>query len=344
VANNAARRTTLRQVADRAGVSIATASRALNGLVASSESAERVRAAVSDLGYIPNEAARSLRSERTMTIGVAFFSLKLPGALDLLGGLSRILDEHGYTLLIAETDGHSSRFDVILERFLERRVDALLCVNPDGLGAVLSRYRDAGVPAIALISRGRGANSLPLLAPGLEPAATEAIVRLELLGHRRVCAILPGGERGPFRGVWDRLRRSKLQVEAVNPFSPGYDPHRVVSGFRSQGTTAVISTYPVAFQVMRAGRIEGLSVPEDLSIVSVGDEPGQSTWLETPLSAISVDLSALGRAAAATAISWLKGTPPQRNELVPASTWVERSSTSPAPRVRDLCGSWPREC
>lgn len=335
MANSPTRRTTLRQVADRAGVSIATASRALNGSVASLESAERVRAAVSELGYIPNEAARSLRRERTMTIGVAFFSLKLPGSLELLGGLSQTLDEHGYTLLIADTDGHTSRFDVILGRFLERRVDALLCVNPDGVGSVLNRYRDAGVPAIALISRGRGANWLPLLAPGLEPATTEAILRLESLGHRRVCAMLPGGEGGPFRAVWSRLRGSKLEVEAVNPFAVGFDPRRVVSGFRSQGTTAVISTYPVAFQVMRAGRMEGISVPEDLSIVSVGDEPGNSTWLETPLSAISVDLRALGRAAAAAAISWLKGTPPDRNELVPASAWVERSSTAPAPRVSD---------
>jgi len=318
-------------VADRAGVSIATASRALNGAVASVESAERVRAAVSELGYIPNESARSLRNERTMTIGVAFFSLKLPGALDLLGGLSQALDEHGYTLLIADTDGHASRFEVILGRFLERRVDALLCVNPDRAGAVLNRYRDAGVPAIAVISRGRGANWLPLLAPDLEPATTEAILRLESLGHRRVCVLLPGGESGPFRAVWSRLRRSTLEVEAVNPFAVGFDPLRVVASFRSQGTTAVISTYPVAFQVMRAARAEGLTVPTDLSIISVGDEPAHSAWLETPLSAVSVDLGALGQAAAAAAISWLKGTPPRRNELIPASTWVERSSTAPAP-------------
>jgi LacI family transcriptional regulator len=270
-----------------------------------------------------------------MTIGVAFFSLRLPGAMDLLGGLSQTLDQHGYTLLIADTGGHRSRFDVVLGRFLERRVDALLCVNPDRVGPVLSRYQDAGVPAIALISRGRGANWLPLLAPGLEPATTEAILRLESLGHRRVCAMLPGGEGGPFRAVWSRLRRSSLEVDAVNPFAVGFDPHRVVSGFRSQGTTAVISTYPVAFQVLRAGRMAGISVPEDLSIVSVGDEPAHSAWLETPLSSISIDLSALGRAAAEAAIRWLKGVPPLRNQLVPASTWVQRSSTAPAPRVRD---------
>ncbi len=68
------RRVTLQHVADRAGVSIATASRALAGSVASAASAERVLAAATELGYIPNEAARSLRAARTMTIGVAFFT------------------------------------------------------------------------------------------------------------------------------------------------------------------------------------------------------------------------------------------------------------------------------
>jgi LacI family transcriptional regulator len=164
------RRATLQQVADRAGVSIATASRALSGAVASAESVERVRAAVSSLGYIANDAARSLRSDRTMTIGIAFFSLKLPGALEMLESLSRALDTRGYTLLIADTAGDESRFDVILERFLQRRVDALICVNPDAVGPVLDRYPESGVPAIALMSRGRGASLLPLLVPTLQPA------------------------------------------------------------------------------------------------------------------------------------------------------------------------------
>src|SRR5580698_4212384 len=67
---------TLHQVAARAGVSIATASRALNGLAVSAPAQNRVRQAVAELGYVANEAARSLRSDRTLTMGLIFFDLR----------------------------------------------------------------------------------------------------------------------------------------------------------------------------------------------------------------------------------------------------------------------------
>ena len=109
MANHASRRATLREVAALAGVSIATASRAINGAVASPAAAARVLAAVTQLGYFPDRAARSLRKNRTMTIGVVFFSLKLPGALEMLAALSQKLEEREYTLLIADTGGRAPR-------------------------------------------------------------------------------------------------------------------------------------------------------------------------------------------------------------------------------------------
>lgn len=328
------KRTTLQQVADRAGVSIATASRALSGAVSSPESRERVRAAVHDLGYIPNEAARSLRNERTMTVGVAFFSLKLPGALDMLESLSGVLDAEGYTLLIADTRGRPEKFDVILKRFLERRVDALICVNPHGLDKAIDDYLGAGVPAAALISRGRGAKALPLLTPDLQGAANEAISRLEELGHRRILALLPAGERGPFQAVHRRLRLSGTAVtDFQDPFAPTFDPAATVRDLvETEGRpTAIISTYPVALRVLAAARQQGIPIPARLSVVAISDEPATIELMESPLSAIHVDLGELGKAAANTILGWLSGEEPPRTTLVPAATWVERATTGKAP-------------
>ncbi len=321
---------TLRQVASLAGVSIATASRAINGSVASPEATARVRAAVTELGYLADSAARSLRNNRTMTIGAVFFSLRLPGALDLLAALSRQLDEHGYTLLIADTDGRPARSEVILRRLLERRVDALLCVNPHGAGPVLRLYEERGIPALALISRGRGAGRLPLIAPSLEPAASQATQRLEALGHRRVSAVLPGGDAGPFRQVIRRLRDSRMTVDFADPFDPAFSVRDLVLRSARGGVTAMISTYPVALQVLRACLDAGISVPAELSLIVVGEETEHQALAATPLSAIHVDMGALGTAAAGAAIRWLGGSAPPRDTLVPASSWVERASTGPA--------------
>ncbi len=327
------KRPTLQQVADRAGVSIATASRALSGAVSSPGSRERVQAAVSDLGYIPNEAARSLRNERTMTVGVAFFSLKLPGALDMLESLSRGLDAEGYTLLIADTGGQPAKFDVILNRFLERRVDALICVNPHGIGEAINGYLQSGVPAAALISRGRGARDLPLLTPDLRGAADEAISRLETLGHRRILALLPAGERGPFRAIYQRLRASRMESEFADPFARGFDASTVVKDLvRAPGRpTGIIATYPVALRLLAECRKQRVAVPARLSLVAVSDEPSTIELMESPLSAIHVELAELGKAAAATILLWLSGEAPQRTTLVPGATWVERATTGKAP-------------
>ena len=331
MATHSGRRATLRQVAALAGVSIATASRAINGAVASPDAAARVSAAVDELGYFPDTAARSLRKNRTMTIGVVFFSLKLPGALERLAALSQKLGEHGYTLLIADSGGHTPGFDLILGRLLERRVDALLCVNPDGVGPVLDRYRDRDIPAVALISRGRGAKSLPLVAPSLEPAASQAVRSLELQGHRHVCAALPGGEAGPFRQIFRRFRDSSITVHRVNPFDPGFSAGGLVARLRQLGCTAVISTYPVGLQLLRACREEGVRVPRDLSIAVVGEEEEYQDLLEAPLSAIHVDMAALGAAAAETVIDSLGGSVPPQHTLAPACTWIDRGTTGPAP-------------
>jgi LacI family transcriptional regulator len=333
------RRVTL-NVADQAGVSIATASRVLSGLVASDEAAERVRSAVEQLGYIPNEAARSLRSERTMAVGVAFDRLRLPGSLEMLDTLSGVLDEHGYTVLIAHAAGRGARLDVILRRFLERRVDALVCVNPHDVGPVLDRYVEGGIPTIVLISRGSGAARLPLIAPSLEPAASQAVERLKALGHSRLVVAIPGGEEGAFRAIRRRVRKAEIEAISLNPFGKNFSVGDVIAEVRGGSrATGVLATYPVALQLLAACREAGLRVPADLSIAAVSDEPALSNLLSPPLSAINVDLRALGEAAANAILDWIAGDEPQRNTLVATAEWVERATTGPARGYR--VADWP---
>lgn len=271
-----------------------------------------------------------------MTIGVAFFSLKLPGALDMLESLSHLLDEAGYTLLIADTGGDVSRFDRILSRFLERRVDALICINPHHVGPVLERFIDDSIPAAALISRGRGASRLPLLAPDIRQAAEAAVARLVELGHERVLALLPGGERGPFRAVWQALRASSLEVQSLDPFGQGFDAATVASSATaSEGPSACFTTYPVALELLRSCRLAAVAVPGEFSIIAMSNDPGVSELLETPLSAIDVDLGVFGTAVASAMLAWLEGHAPGRNTLIPVASWVERATTGPPARHPD---------
>src|SRR5262245_39616550 len=89
-------RATLHDVAARAQVSIATVSRALNGLPVSPDNHERVHKAAEELGYVANEAARALRNERSHTMGLIFFDLRSELGIELLDPLSEWIEAAGY--------------------------------------------------------------------------------------------------------------------------------------------------------------------------------------------------------------------------------------------------------
>ena len=131
--------TTLRDVAERAGVSISTASRALTGTRrVHPELIDRVETAASDLGYRPNQAARSLRMARTMTFGVIFNRLESPVMLDLLDGLNAGSADREYTLLVTSARGDMTVYRHLIRRLFERET---------GLKPVLPRRVRFGLKA-----------------------------------------------------------------------------------------------------------------------------------------------------------------------------------------------------
>src|SRR5262245_17261201 len=100
---------TLRHVARRARVSVATASRALCGMKVRDGNAERILKAARELGYVHNEAARSLRNVRTMTIGMVFHALTSSVGIELLSSVSELFDARGYSVFVATAQGDAER-------------------------------------------------------------------------------------------------------------------------------------------------------------------------------------------------------------------------------------------
>ena len=94
----------------------------------------RIQKVAEELGYVVNEAARSLRNVRTMTVGLVFFDLASSMGIDLLRELSSRLAPEGYCVFVATAQSSKERYDSIVRTMLERRVDALLCLNADGKG------------------------------------------------------------------------------------------------------------------------------------------------------------------------------------------------------------------
>jgi LacI family transcriptional regulator len=107
---------TLHDVAAAAGVSIATASKALNDVPVAASNKTKVLKAAARLGYVVNESARALRSNRSYTIGLIFSELSTTRGLGLLDSMSGALESAGYSLICATARADTNAYDVLMRR------------------------------------------------------------------------------------------------------------------------------------------------------------------------------------------------------------------------------------
>lgn len=325
--------TTLADVAAMAGVSISTASRALNGLKVTQDNATRVQKAAEELGYVPNEGARNLRSVRTMTMGVIFWELNNPLAMELLDGLTAGVEQRGYNVFISTARGQEARYDVLVHRFLERRVDALFCVNSAGDGAALARYAAAGIPVAALFHAAGGYEQLPLFGPSIEEAAQQAIDRLIALGHHRIGIVRPQLGWGPIE-TFQRLARERgMTVRSYEMTEASLDGVRCLNTLLGDqaSPTAIVGQQASIASLLEAAEDLHVIVPRDMSLIAIRDRTYHMAPTRLPLSTIHLNPDRVGKVAADLMCDWLGGLTPEPNVLVEMGSWIERATTGPAP-------------
>lgn len=322
---------TLHEVAARADVSIATVSRALNGLPVSEKNLARVREAVAELGYVANEAARALRSDRSMTMGIIFSDLRNNLGIDLLDALSDTLEEAGYSLLIATAKGEARRFDTLMLRFLERRVDALFLIRPPGALESLTRYEAAKVPVMGMFGPGPGAPAIPNISPAMTEGARELAEHLKGLGHERVALV--GAERGnaALGGIGEVLRGQGLAVDAFDT-PPGAGMAETLKAVVAAPArpSVILTRDPPVRGLMAAAMGLGMAFPSDISLVSLNEIGADSHHRRHGITSLTVDPHKMGKAAGATMLAWLAGSPPSERIRIQTAGLHVRGSTGPA--------------
>jgi LacI family transcriptional regulator len=304
----------------------------MNGLAVSPARREQVLAAARALGYVPNQAARSMRGLPTMTIGVLMNLDMHPGTevLTVINSLIRSMESHGYTCMVSFPDD-TGNVELLLRRFAELRVDGLFYWNAIRADP-LTLFRDAGVPVLAVVARDKTLDDIPLLSVDSGPIYRAVFRRLQDLGHSRVCEV--DSARLPMT----RVHRAHAIAQGLDwrPITVGKDPGAVA---RLVGTlcetpdapTAVFAPYPVALQILAVCEELGVEVPRDLSLVSTTDSAG-AALLRTPLATIRTDFELRGRIAARAMLDAIAGLPASDVVTVDAVDWIERASIGPAPR------------
>jgi LacI family transcriptional regulator len=277
---------TLRDVAVRAGVHPATASRALNPetrILVSEDTARRVLDAAADLGYRPNPVARSLRTRRSHTIGVLIPDLNNPLFPPIVRGLEDRLATAGYVALIGNTDSDDERERMVFEQMRARHVDGLVVATARLHHPLLAEASRAEMPVV-LINRLAQDYSFPSVSVDNERGVRMAVAHLSTLGHRRIAHIAGPQEMSTglsrYRGFVTAMESSRLQVDDdLVVFAKAFT---VEEGLRcgrlllerGAGCTAIAAGNDM-LAVGCYGALDdaGLSCPDDISVVGFNDMP-----------------------------------------------------------------------
>jgi LacI family transcriptional regulator len=321
---------TIYDVAKVAGVSPKTVSRVLNGDAPVNEKTRQaVRDAIASLDYVPSNAARSMRSQRTRLVGMVTGAISTSSGFEPSGlpdifivqGAQRIIAEHGMTLLIADTGGTSDQAAALMQTFLEHRVEGLLYVAEYHQSVVMPRLARSTPIVLANCFDDAGT---PSIVPDDEGGQRELVRGLLQRGHRRI-----GYLTLPERMTARSLRIAGYQA-ALGEAGIVFDPALVVTGALSDKaheydllwdaldrllslpeppTAICCANDKMAMRVYALLSERGIGIPGNISVVGYDDYRIIAEHLHPPLSSVKLAYEALGARAASRLMRIIGGTP-----------------------------------
>jgi DNA-binding LacI/PurR family transcriptional regulator len=291
----------LEDVAARAKVSHQTVSRVINKHPnVSTETRERVEAAIAELGYRRNTAARSLVTRRTQTIGVLASELGQYGPANTLLGVQQAARESGYFVSIAAIRGAGSEaISDAVRHLTDQGVDGIIVIVPHAGTLVVLEELNLDMPVIVVGGAGEGHLSGAMV--DQKVGARLAVAHLVSLGHERI-----GHISGPLDWIDGQARvdgwreelaeaglADDLLVEGDWSAGSGYRIGQRLAEQRS-ATAVFVSNDQMALGLLRAFGENGVRVPEDVSVVGFDDQP-EAAYFMPPLTTVRQDFEELGK-------------------------------------------------
>jgi DNA-binding LacI/PurR family transcriptional regulator len=329
------KRATLRDVADRAGLSPSGVSYALRGLQSSPETQARVRKAAEELGYEVDPIARALASGRSGMIGLLCGSLDDVWQQMLAAGIGRELLAHDRFALILDARGDPERELTMARQLRDQRVDGLIVSSLDPSSPDWSKLTRT-VPVVSIGDALQGASAGEVLFDN-RAGVTLALEHLQKLGHRRVAVLTPTGATTPDRPaevhVTSEASRLGLEVSIVaspHGLAEAGTVAQAVMSRRPRPTAVFCFSDSIAYGAYAAANALGLRIPDDVSICGYDNHP-LSSLLSPPLTSVDWDTDGIIKDAVRLVLAAADGSP-RRKRITKAPTLFPRASTSRPPR------------
>lgn len=329
------------EVSLRAGVSTATVSRYFNNPdVVRPMTRQRIEKAARELGYIRDRVAGAMHGMMSGSIGLIVPTVDNAIFSELIEAFSLRLHEHDRTMLIASHNYDLEREVGIVRSLLERRIDAVALVGRDHPEAALEMLRLRGVPTITLWNA-EGVAGIPSIGTDNRQCAIDVTQHLIHLQHRRIALLFPDTRfndraRDRFDGVMHCLNSADITVPDHWQRSCPYDTDAAKSVAMEILQEDIPSAFicgndVIAHGVIHAASRLGIRIPQQVSVVGIGDFRGSSA-IEPPLTTVRLPARRIGQIAADTLIDRqllknIRELPDQRL----STELIVRESTAAAP-------------
>jgi LacI family transcriptional regulator, galactose operon repressor len=337
--DSGSRRATIREIAELAGVSIATVSRVVNGRGdVAPETRELVQRIVRERGYLANRSARGLSRGRTGLIGATVPMLHPLYFSHILSGAAEALYEQDMRLVLCPTMHEHDREASLLERLMHGTTDGAVVILPEETSDELEELLNHGYRFVVIDPLVPLNERIPAVSAANTAGAAQAMQHLLRLGHRRIGAITgpAGGNASVFRrrGYYATLAEAGI---APDPEIELEGDFRIASGIEAtlrlldlpEPPTAIFCFNDnMAIGALRAARSRGVRVPEELSIVGF-DDLEEAEIVSPPLTTVRQPLAEMGRIAVSLLTRLLEGQSLEALHVELATRLVVRESTAP---------------
>lgn len=334
-------RATIKMVAQRAGVGLASVSRVLSGHPdVSPRMRELVLAAAEECGYETDLLARALRSGRSRTIGIVVGDILNPFLASIIAGAEERLRADGYAVILAHSHGHAGKDVESIRVLLQRRVDGLILSVSDETSAELAPLLSRANRPVVLLDRDVPASGASAVLTDHHAGMAQIVGHLAEYGHRRIGLLLgpltvrPSRER--YRGFIAAMKEHGLDVVdqwvAQGAFSSEFAHEQAVRMLTASArpSALVAGGNQLMTGVLEAVQELDLQVPEEVSLVGCDDVP--ITRLYRPrITVLARDAHAMGQTAASRLLEALTNQEAQKSEIQLGTELRVRESTGPAP-------------
>ncbi|MBB4303862.1 LacI family repressor for deo operon, udp, cdd, tsx, nupC, and nupG [Rhodobium orientis] len=332
------RRTRIKDIAERLGLSPATVSRALaeSPLVAK-ETRDRVREVADELHYRPNVSARNLRTKRSMAVLMVVRDVVNPFYLEILKGVEATARAAGYAVLMGNAENDPDREDEYFDMLYDGHADGMILMT----GKWPRRHRNAveagGLPVVVALEMIEGSR-LPHLQIDNEGAAAEAVRHLIEIGHTRIAHVTgPLPEVMSVKRMAGYIRAMKeagltlpddYVVKGNFSLHSGMAAARFLMALEEPPTALFAANDEMALGAIHEMRALGFDVPGDISVVGF-DNLFLSDVFYPPLTTVAQPRAEIGRRAMTLLLDILAGGPPPAEPVIVPTSLKIRGTTAP---------------